>query len=197
MGMSSGEREDRLSGSSAGEREATSFGMPPLRIRGYDVAATDALIEQLIEDRRELDDECAALRHQLSGMESELVRVREREQFVSKALTAATSRASAIKDSARREAETILSKARAESEWRMERAGLMEHKREEAERELERLLQLQHAVRAGLTSFLTEAVAQLRSNGESNGATSVVHGAHSADQVHVDSGPITDIPTAG
>ena len=151
--------------------------------------ATDALIEQLIENRRELERECAALRHQLSGTESELARVREREQLVSKALRPRRPEPQQSKTVRDKEAEAILSKARIESEWRMERAGLVERKREETERELERLLQLQQAVRAGLISFLTEAVEQLRSDGESNGTTSVAHAAQTADEVRVAPGP--------
>jgi cell division initiation protein len=182
--MSSGREENRSSGSLRDEVERISFERPALKRRGYDVAATDGLIERLIAERQELEREGAALRQQLSSLQGELARAREREQLVSKALSAATNQASAIRDGARREAETILSKARAESERRLERAGQIERKRDQTEREVERLRELQQSVQARLMAFLTEAVEQLRSEEDSNGASGAAVGPHTADEVH-------------
>jgi len=166
--MSSGEPENRPSGSSAQAHEAPSRESLPRVRRGYDVAATDALIEHLTAGRLELERECASLRLRVAGLETELSRVREREQLVSKALSAATAHATTIRENARREAEDVLSKAHAESRRRVERAGRFERQRGEAERELERLRRLQRTVRTGLTDFLTQAVERLRA--EQNGS---------------------------
>ena len=103
------------------------------RLRGYDVAATDALIDELSAGRRRLESECVVLRQQVASLEADLARVRQR---VSKALIAATTHAQAIHDRAQREAEVILRKARAEADKWTEEADRIDREWDEAEREL-------------------------------------------------------------
>jgi cell division septum initiation protein DivIVA len=194
--MSSGEPENRPSGASAQAQKPPSRESLPRRRRGYDVAATDALIEHLTAGRLELERECARLRLRVAGLETELSRVREREQLVSKALSAATAQATTIRENARREAEAVLSKAQAESKRRAERADRLERQRGEAERELERLRHLQRTVRTGLTDFLTQAVERLRSEQGAGGA-SAESLAPQSDDARFDVGLAPETPTAG
>jgi cell division septum initiation protein DivIVA len=173
--MSIGEPENKMPDRSSGGREPNMSVSLARRMRGYDVDATDALIRDLSAKndtlrRRndELEGECATLRDRVTRLEAEVARNREREKQVSRALTAAQAHAAEVKDSARREAETVLGKARAESERRAEKAERLDREREKAERELERLRRIQQAVQTGLTGFLTEAIEQLRSDDETD-----------------------------
>ena len=134
----------------------------PLRRRGYDTAATDALIGQLIREKDELEREGAALRQRMALLEADVARGREREQQVSKALAVATRQAFEIKENAEHEAEQILRAVRAESEKWSDAAARIAREQEDAERELQRLRRIQHAVQTGLAGFLTEAVEKLR-----------------------------------
>jgi hypothetical protein len=85
----------------------------PRRLRGYDVGATDALLDEVSAARRRLESECVDLRRQVVNLEADLDRVRKR---VSKALIAASTHARAVHDRAQREAEEILRKARDEAD---------------------------------------------------------------------------------
>lgn len=112
---------------------AVSHAPLPRRLRGYDVEATDALIDELSAGRRRLESECVVLRQQVANLEADLDHVRQR---VSKALIAATTHAQAVHDRAQREAEMILRKARAEADKRTEEADRIDRDWAEAEREL-------------------------------------------------------------
>lgn len=101
----------------------------PRRLRGYDVGATDALIDELSAGRQRLESECVVLRQQVASLEADLDRVRQR---VSKALIAATTHAQAVHDRAQREAEVILRKARAEADKRTEEADRIDRERNDA-----------------------------------------------------------------
>ena len=89
----------------------------PRGLRGYDVEATDALIDELSAGRRWLESECVVLRQQAANLEADLDHVRQR---VTKALIAATTHAQAVHDRAQREAKMILRKARAQADKRTE-----------------------------------------------------------------------------
>jgi cell division initiation protein len=99
------------------------------------------------------------LRRRIDQLEAELERYREQEQLVGKALLSATSHATAIRESARREAELTLRKARAEAEKR--KIGV-EQERDDARRELLRLRRITEQMRRGLSAFLTAKVEELR-----------------------------------
>jgi cell division septum initiation protein DivIVA len=99
------------------------------------------------------------LRERIDQLQGELERYREHEQLVSKTLLSATSHATAIRESARREAELTLRKARAEAEKRKSGA---ERERDDARNELLRLRRITEQMRRGLSAFLTAKVEELR-----------------------------------
>jgi cell division septum initiation protein DivIVA len=103
------------------------------------------------------------LRRRIDELEAEVERYREQEQLVSKTLLSATSHATAIRESARREAELTLRKARVESEKR--KTGV-EQERDEARRELLRLRRITEQMRRGLSAFLTAKVEELQLEAE-------------------------------
>jgi len=106
-------------------------------------------------------------RHGLAGQpEGELEHRRSQEQLLAETLISATNHAMAIRESARREAELTLRKARAEAE-RL-KAGA-ERERDAAQRELLRLRRITEQMRSGLSAFLTSKVEELRL--ETEGAT--------------------------
>jgi cell division initiation protein len=99
------------------------------------------------------------LRRRIDQLEGELERYREHEQLVTKTLLSATSHATAIRESARREAELTLRKARGKAE---KRKAAAERERDDARRELLRLRRITEQMRTGLSSFLTAKVEELR-----------------------------------
>jgi len=99
------------------------------------------------------------LRSRIDQLEGELERHRQHEQLVVKTLLSATSHATAIRESARRDAELTLRKARTEAEKR--KAGA-ERERDDARRELLRLRRITEQMRRGLSAFLTAKVEELR-----------------------------------
>jgi cell division septum initiation protein DivIVA len=103
------------------------------------------------------------LRRRIAQLEGELEQHREHEELVTKTLISATSHATAIRESARREAELTLRKARAEAEKRM--SGV-ERERDDARNELLRLRRITEQMRRGLSEFLTAKVEELRLEGE-------------------------------
>ena len=103
------------------------------------------------------------LRTRIAQLEGELEQHREHEELVTKTLISATSHATAIRESARREAELTLRKARAEAEKRM--TGV-ERERDDARNELLRLRRITEQMRRGLSEFLTAKVEELRLEGE-------------------------------
>ena len=134
----------------------------PGRLRGYDRAATDALLREFEKKHAELERDCGSLRAQLAQLEEELSRLRAQEELVAKTLLEATSHAAAIEEDARREAEEILAKAREEFDRRAERAERAERERVQAEHQLLRMRRLAQEMQSGLAGFLTRALDQLR-----------------------------------
>jgi cell division septum initiation protein DivIVA len=98
-------------------------------------------------------------RQRIDQLEAELERYRSQEQLLAKTLVSATSHATAIRESARREAELALRKARTEAE-RLKSGAARE--RDEARRETIRLRRVTEQMRSGLSAFLTEKVEELR-----------------------------------
>ena len=107
----------------------------------------------------EHDSESEQLRGRINQLEGELERHRSQEQLLVKTLLSATSHATAIRESARQEAEVTLRKARIEAEEL--KAGAI-RERDDARRELMRLRRITEQMRSGLSAFLTEKVEELR-----------------------------------
>ena len=103
------------------------------------------------------------LGRRIDQLERELERHREHEQLAVKTLRSATSHAIAIRESARREAELTLRKARAEAE---KRKIVSERERVDAKNELLRLHRITEQMRRGLSEFLTAKVEELRLESE-------------------------------
>jgi uncharacterized membrane protein YqiK len=99
------------------------------------------------------------LRERVDQLEGELERHREHEQLVVKTLLSATSHATAIRESARRDAEITLRKARAEAE---KRRASFEREQDAARSELLRLRRITEQMRNGLAAFLTVKMEELR-----------------------------------
>jgi cell division septum initiation protein DivIVA len=105
----------------------------------------------------------------IDQLERELDRYREDEQLAVKTLRSATSHAIAIRESARREAELTLRKARAEAD---KTKRCIEREQRDARNELLRLRQVTEQMRRGLTAFLTAKVEELRLESEEELPTS-------------------------
>jgi cell division septum initiation protein DivIVA len=99
------------------------------------------------------------LHGRIGRLDGDLEHRRSQEQLLAKTLIAATNHAVAIRESARREAELTLRKARAEAETL--KAGA-ERERDAAQRELLRLRTITEQMRSGLSAFLTSKVEELR-----------------------------------
>jgi cell division septum initiation protein DivIVA len=99
------------------------------------------------------------LRRRIEELEADLSRLRAKEQLLVNALVSATSHATAIRESARRDAELILRKARAKAR---KRRAAMERARSDAERELLRLRQITEQTRRGLSGFLNAKLEELQ-----------------------------------
>jgi len=98
------------------------------------------------------------LRREIERLQAELSRYRETEQLLVKTLASATTHATAIRESARRDAELALRKARVEAQ---KREAVAERERNDAERELLRLRRLTEQMRKGLSGFLTAKLEEL------------------------------------
>jgi cell division septum initiation protein DivIVA len=103
------------------------------------------------------------LYRRIEKLEADLSRFREKEQLLVSTLVLATSHATAIRENARRDAELILRKARAEAE---KRKAAVERARSDAERELLRLRRITEQTRRGLSGFLTEKLEELHLEAE-------------------------------
>jgi cell division septum initiation protein DivIVA len=99
------------------------------------------------------------LSRRIEELEADVSRYREKEQLLVNTLVSATSHATAMRESARREAELILRKARAEAQ---KRKAAVERARGDAERELLRLRRVTEQMRRGLSGFLTEKLEELQ-----------------------------------
>jgi hypothetical protein len=130
----------------------------PRSWRGYDRAATEALLGELVSKHAELERDCGKLREQAAKLEADLTRHRRQAQLMRKTLSEATSHATSIREKAREDAELILRKARAEQE---KRAALAERERADSEREVVRLRKFAQELQHRLASFLTQTLEQL------------------------------------
>ena len=104
----------------------------------------------------------SSLRRRIDELEMELASYRQREQLLVNTLLSATGHATAIRESARRDAELALRKARIEAAERREAA---EAERDRAMAELLRLRQVTERMQSGLSTFLAATVEELRREG--------------------------------
>jgi cell division initiation protein len=120
---------------------------PPRTIlRGYRVAATDALLEEIAASFEDVWRERADLADKVEQLETDLVRFRELENLLRTTLVSAEQASAHTRDQARREAELILSEAHADAR-EIQRRALAETER--LTHEARRLrVQLQEALSA-------------------------------------------------
>jgi cell division initiation protein len=131
---------------------------PRTTFRGYRVAATDRLLEDIAESFEDVWRERADLADKVEQLETDLVRFRELEALLRTTLVSAEQASAQTRDQARREAELILSEAHAEAR-EIQRRALAENER--LQHDSRRLrLQLQEALSAfgeSETATATEA----------------------------------------
>jgi cell division initiation protein len=119
---------------------------PRTTFRGYRVAATDKLFEEIAASFEDVWRERADLADKVEQLETDLVRFRELENLLRTTLVSAEQASAQMRDQARREAELILSAAHGEAR-EVQRRALAENER--LEHETRRLrAQLQEALSA-------------------------------------------------
>ena len=85
-----------------------------VKFRGYRVATTDELFEEIATSFEDVWRERADLADKVEQLEADLVRYRELESLLRTTLVSAERASAELKEQARREAELILSEAHAE-----------------------------------------------------------------------------------
>ena len=105
---------------------------PRTTFRGYRVAATDRLLEEIASSFEDVWRERADLADKVEQLESDLVRYRELETLLRTTLVSAEHASASTRDQARREAELILNEAHAEAR-EIQRRALAENDRLELE----------------------------------------------------------------
>jgi cell division initiation protein len=102
---------------------------PPHAIfRGYRVAATDRLLEEIAASFEDVWRERADLADKVEQLEADLIRFRELESLLRTTLVSAEQASAQMRDQARREAELILGEAHAEAA-KIQRESLSENER--------------------------------------------------------------------
>jgi cell division initiation protein len=114
--------------------------------RGYNVAATDTLLEEIAASFEDVWRERADLADKVEQLETDLVRYRELETLLRTTLVSAEQASAQTRDQARREAELILTEAHAEAREIQRRAIAENDRLEQDSRRLR--LQLQEALSA-------------------------------------------------
>jgi cell division initiation protein len=121
--------------------------MPPrTKLRGYRVAATDRLFEEIASSFEDVWRERADLADKVEQLETDLVRFRELESLLRTTLVSAEQASAQMRDQARREAELILNQAHAEAREVQRRAHAENERLEHESRKLR--AQLQEALTA-------------------------------------------------
>jgi cell division initiation protein len=101
---------------------------PRTTFRGYDVAATDKLFEEIAASFEDVWRERADLADKVEQLETDLVRYRELETLLRSTLVSAEQASAQTRDQARREAELILTQAHAEA-GEIQRRAIAENER--------------------------------------------------------------------
>ena len=118
---------------------------PRTNFRGYRVAATDRLLEEIAASFEDVWRERADLADKVEQLEADLVRFRELESLLRTTLVSAEQSSAKTRDQARKEAELILSEAHAQAR------EVQRH----AHAENERLVRESRRLRAQLQEALT------------------------------------------
>jgi len=95
---------------------------PRVRFRGYSVATTDDLLEEIATSFEDVWRERADLADKVEQLETDLVRFRELETLLRSTLVSAEQASAQTRDRARHEAELILREAQAEARETQRRA---------------------------------------------------------------------------
>ena len=120
---------------------------PPRTVfRGYRVAATDRLLEEIAASFEDVWRERADLADEVEQLQADLVRFRELETLLRSTLVSAEQASAQTRDQARREAELILGHAHAEAR-EIQRRAIAENERLQLDSRRLRL-QLQEALSA-------------------------------------------------
>jgi cell division initiation protein len=101
---------------------------PRTALRGYRVAPTDRLLEEIAMSFEDVWRERADLADKVEQLEADLVRFRELESLLRTTLVSAEQASAQVRDQARREAELILSQAHAEAR-EVQRRAVAENER--------------------------------------------------------------------
>jgi cell division initiation protein len=104
-------------------------------LRGYDCAAVDELLEDIVESFEQVWRERADLADKIERVEEDLVRYRELETLLRTTLVSAERASQDLKEQARRETAVMLDEAHTEARRiRLEAFSDLEHMRTEARR---------------------------------------------------------------
>ena len=104
-------------------------------ILGYRRAATDRLLEEIVDSFEEVWRERAELQDQNERLESDIARYRDLETLLRKTLVTAERSSEELREQARREADVVLAEARAEARQITQQAhSEHDHLRAEASR---------------------------------------------------------------
>jgi cell division initiation protein len=125
---------------------------------GYDRKATDDLLATVVTSFEEVWRERADLRDELEELESELTRQKEIEGALRNTLLSAERMADDVRTQARREADVIISEARATAR---DIVSGVESERERINTEIRRLRALELDVKADYRAFLMAALDRL------------------------------------
>ena len=102
---------------------------------GYRRAATDRLLEEIVDSFEEVWRERAELQDQNERLESDIARYRDLETLLRKTLVTAERSSEELREQARREADVVLAEARAEARRSRSRAlAERDHLRAESSR---------------------------------------------------------------
>jgi cell division initiation protein len=136
---------------------------PPRRLIGYDRQAVDRLLEEIAASFENVWRERADLRDEVEELEGELTRHREIESALRSTLLSAERMADDVRAQAHREAEVIISEARARAR---DVTGGAETERERIAADVRRLRSLQADLRAEYRAFLNAALDRLDTDKE-------------------------------
>jgi cell division initiation protein len=125
---------------------------------GYDRGATDDLLANVVTSFEQVWRERADLRDELEELESELTRQKEIEGALRNTLLSAERMADDVRTQARREADVIISEARARAR---DIVSGVENERERINNEIRRLRALELDVKADYRAFLMAALDRL------------------------------------
>lgn len=135
---------------------------------GYKRTAVDGLLDEIVDSFEQVWRERADLRDKMEELESELARQKEIEGTLRNTLLSAERMADDVRTQARREADVLISEARATARDIVSGA---ETERERIHGEIRRLRTLEVDVRADYRAFLVSALERLEGDTEARQAS--------------------------